>query len=228
MTRLHLFIHSLVFIFGLTSFLSPALCDVTRKEAYENSFSRPKMVRLMQETLENFTLYGEPITPLAIKSFSSWLSDLIPSVIALDLNATVNSNQYAGEIKTREENEHRFIEVITNKTETDGYEVLGKLGEDKVIIASYTFSSTGTGVWADILVLRLSVKPFRDNPLASSNSPAPQKRYLLQAEQVAQFSVPDRGSYRLQGTTLHIKDRGIGAGNTGAEKKIDLSSLLEA
>lgn len=202
---------------------STSFADTRRSDAFENSYSKPLMEEQKQQVLKSFTIYGEPITPVAINMFNNWLSDMAPSVIAMDLNSTVDSNQYSGTVTKRHAGDKTFIEV-SNQGQTYGYHVLGSLGQDKVVIASYNFEGTGTGVWTSILVLKVSLQEMK-TPSKSEGYPL-STRYLLLAEQVGRINIPDRGPYHLEGSTLTYADLGTGAGNDGKEHSVDLSSLI--
>lgn len=67
-----------------------AKVDINRSYTLEQSMSKPKMKALKQEVLKSFTLYGQPISPRAIREFITWPSDLLSPIVAIDLNATVD------------------------------------------------------------------------------------------------------------------------------------------
>lgn len=202
---------------------SPTLAGTGRSNAHENSYSKSLMEDQKQQVLKSFTIYGEPVTPVAIDMFNSWLSDMAPSVIAMDLNSTVDTNQYSGEITKRDVEGKAYIEV-TNEGQTYGYRFLGPLGQDKVVVASYSFEASGTGAFTSILILKIFLQEMQT--LSKYKDSALSTRYMILAEQVGSLGIPDRGTYRLEGSTLAYADRAMGAGNDGKEHSVDLSSLV--
>lgn len=214
------FVYALIIVFTMAPSMLSAL--PSRSQALENSYSLEQMEKLKDEVLDSFTLYGEPITPLAIKTFVNPLSDLAPSVMGLDLNATVNTNLYHGDITRNEE----FVRVTTdspttNETLIDEYRVLRRLGDDMVVIAQRSYTLQFPGVWGNILVLKISVQPIYGEE---------GKRYVLLAEQKAYYGLPDRGRYEIHGMKIrtylrdHVQDM---EGKKGPELSVDLSVLLE-
>jgi hypothetical protein len=64
--------------------------EISRSAVEEQSYDKEFVETLKNEVLESFTLMGQPITPKAFKEMEQWISDMIPSIIAIDLLGTVN------------------------------------------------------------------------------------------------------------------------------------------
>jgi hypothetical protein len=193
---------------------------VTRSHAEKTSYYLKDMEKLLAEVKSNFTLYGQPITPKAIQLFDAWISDVIPTVYSIDLNATINSNQSFGNIYISNS------EICKRKTykvkqEDNGfyeYAVIGKLSNQMFVLITRE-NDGGKFTRVNLKVLDLSMKSiyagnfynsesydgFKKNKDPEKNV-KPLPRYLIAANLIYDYDLSMLGEIcQLQNDILTIK-----------------------
>ena len=199
--------------------------EISRSAVEEQSYDKEFVETLKNEVLESFTLMGQPITPKAFKEMEQWISDMIPSIIAIDLLATINSNQFFGDF-TSEKKRNVTWHNFENK-EDNGffkYAFIGKIGRDKCVMATVS-NGGGSLTVASLIILKIEIDNCLDvSPTQAHadklDSPVP--RYRVIAKQVADLRLSAVGDFELKDDILTIKTEDL-----ERTQIIDLSKFTE-
>jgi hypothetical protein len=114
---------------------------------------------VLKEAETHFSFQGRPIHPAIINAFSSWLSDSDTAVMAVDVAAATDSNQYGQEVKTYPGGLHE----VTLQTDPDNgrastftYRYLGTLRTGVQVLETFDCGG-GSGQFMYLLFLRCEV-----------------------------------------------------------------------
>ena len=131
-----------------------------------------------------FTYEGKTIHPALIYKFLPWLSDTAPNVVAVDIAASLESNEFSSPIHAVED---RLTSELKNSEhqETFSYRRLGRLDDGTHVVRTY-HTTGGTGVFESLLLFRLSC----DNGNWAQSSAAVNERVILNL--VGWFELGDR------------------------------------
>ena len=193
-------------MFGATSQAKPR---VDRAFALQQSASRARMLKLKSEVLTSFTLYGQPVSPKAVREFASWESDLLSPIVAIDLNATVDSNHYCGDISKRDGNIVMQSDCLHPDYAKTDYIVLGHVGKDNVVVNSFDESRLPDFT---VLVLHISLQTLNFYG---------KTQYMVVARPVAKFNVSNIEA-KLDGGVLIDKTA------SGKVTKVDLLKAIQS
>ncbi len=190
--------------------------DIERK-SYDIEF----VESLKKEVIDHFTLLGSPITPILLEKTRHYLSDLIPSIIAIDLLATIDSNEFHGEYITKKGGKYTWHSVSDKQThEIEEYAVLGRIGLDKVVVLSRS-NGGGTLTQVNLVVFKIELeKCWTVDP--SKQEYIQVARYRLVAKQVAHMNIKNIGHIEIKDNELIIKDE------KDKIKKIDLTKIKQS
>ena len=203
---------------GLAAFL---VCDVCgflwyRQRSWDNQlFNGPhgmvaiqKSGRLvygsrrevLAEVHTRFTYEGKAIHPAIVHAFTAWLSDSATAVMAIDVAAATDSNQYGQPVRTDKGGLHE----ITLETDPDsgqqatfGYYYLGTLRGGVQVLETVDCGG-GSGWFMDLLFLRCEVANISG-----------QDRLLL--KYMDQFALGDRftGEITLRGDHVAVEAQSL-------------------
>jgi len=148
---------------------------------------------------------GKPITPAIIKKIKQSLSDLIPGVVAVDLLATIKSNEFSDDFSTEKDQDTSYTWNSINYKETkeqDDYAFLGKIDNDKSILLVRS-NDGGAMTTLDLVVLKIEVEKCWNE--------ASKPRYRLLAKQIAYINLEDiakegKLAHEVKGKVLVIKN----------------------
>jgi hypothetical protein len=114
---------------------------------------------VVTEAQTRFTYEGKPIHPAIVHAFSVWLSDSTTAVMAMDVSAATDSNQYGQPVQT---NQGGWQEITLDSDPDSGeestfaYRCLGSL-RGGVQVLETVESGGGSGQFMDLLFLRCGV-----------------------------------------------------------------------
>jgi hypothetical protein len=150
---------------------------------------------VVAEVQTRFTFEGTPIHPAIVHAFSAWLSDSTTAVMAMDVSAATDSNQYGQPVRTTQGGLHEITletDPDSGRESTFGYWYLGGL-RGGVQVLETVDSGGGSGQFMDLVFLRCEVVTI-----------AGQDHLLL--KYVDQFGLGDRftGEIMLRGDHLAI------------------------
>lgn len=151
---------------------------------------------VLTEARAGFTYEGKAIHPAIVHAFSSWMSDSATTVMAIDVSAATDSNQYGQAVRTAEGGVHEItLETDPNSGQqaTFGYCYLGTL-RDGVQVLKTVDCGGGSGWFMYLLFLRCEVVNISGRD-----------RLLL--KYVDQFGLGDRftGEFTLRGDHVAIE-----------------------
>ena len=113
----------------------------------------------LDELRRSFTLDGKPVPPDVFRDFGDAdLGDSLPSVVAIDVKAAIDSNRYGNPIARRGGwvTQIRPAAGSLNGAEETGYRFIGAT-KNGLIAAIATLSGGGSGVFATLHVLDASL-----------------------------------------------------------------------
>ncbi len=197
----------------------------SRQDILEKSYDKESAESLKSEVLEKFTLMDRPITPAAFKAMEQWLSDSIPGVIAIDLLATINSNQFFGEV-TFEKNGKLMWYALKKEKENCSFEYvfIGKIDNDKCVIVTRS-NGGGSLTTCTLVILKIELDTAWDWDKSAYEKQVfdnPVLRYRILARQIAYLHLPFVGGFELKESLLTIKREDLGKSMT-----IDLSKVMQ-
>ncbi|MCX7344023.1 MAG: hypothetical protein NT128_07805 [Proteobacteria bacterium] len=198
---------------------------LSRQDILEKSCDKESVESLKNEVLEKFTLMDRPITPAAFKSMEQWISDLIPGVITIDLLATINSNQFFGEV-TFEKNEELTWYALKNEKENSSFEYafIGKIDNDKCVVVTRS-NGGGSLTTCTLVILKIERDTTWDWDKSAYEKQVfdnPVPRYRVLAKQIAYLHLPFVGDFELKENALTIKRDDLGKSMT-----INLSKIMQ-
>ena len=113
----------------------------------------------LDELRRSFTLDGKPIPPDVFRDFGDAdLGDSLPSVVAIDVKAAIDSNRYGDPITRRGEwlTQSRPAAGSLNGAEETGYRFIGATKSGLLVVIA-TYSGGGSGVFTTLHVLDASL-----------------------------------------------------------------------
>ena len=113
----------------------------------------------LDELRRSFTLDGKPVPPGVFRDFGDAdLGDSLPSVVAIDVKAAIDSNRYGDPIVRRDGwlTQSRAAAGALNGAEETSYRYVGATKSGLLVVIA-TFSGGGSGVFATLHVLDASL-----------------------------------------------------------------------
>jgi hypothetical protein len=112
----------------------------------------------MSEANRFFTYKTEPINPRAIQELLPWMSDGLPGPIAIDLEGTVNSNRYYGDV-AKENDGSVSIDLSKNGVGEGSFRYLhiGMLANGTHVVETWQ-SGGGSGVFTSLLFVTFQME----------------------------------------------------------------------
>jgi hypothetical protein len=148
------------------------------------------MVKQLNEANRSFTYKGKPISALAVKELTVWLSDSLdqPGPVAIDLHGTYNTNRYYNESAKEKDGN------VSIKLEPEGYfsyERLGTLKDNLHVLETWE-NGGGSGVFTNLLLIKFNI----DYEYQENGS----RRYRLVMQRMGEISLSDRfgGKIKIQ------------------------------
>ena len=139
----------------------------------------------LKELNHHFTYKGQPVNPRAVEDISEWISDDHPGPVAVDLDGTVDSNRYYGEVWQRDGM------VGFDRDEPDSvfgkgffvYRYCGRLANGCHVLKT-VYNGGGSGDFESLLLVNFVTNPFFDE------YGHVQERMVM--EQMGEFPLGDR------------------------------------
>jgi hypothetical protein len=113
----------------------------------------------LDELRRSFALDGKPIPPGVFRDFGDAdLGDSLPSVVAIDVKAAIDSNRYGDPIARRSDwlTQSRPAAGTLNGAEETGYHYVGATKNGLLVVIA-TYSGGGSGVFTTLHVLDASL-----------------------------------------------------------------------
>jgi hypothetical protein len=113
----------------------------------------------LEELRRSFTLDGKPVPPGVFRDFGDAdLGDSLPSVVAIDVKAAIDSNRYGDPIARRGDwvTQSRPAPGSLNGAEETGYRYVGATKNGLLVVIA-TYSGGGSGVFTTLHVLDASL-----------------------------------------------------------------------
>ena len=113
----------------------------------------------LDELRRSFTLVGKPVPPDVFRDFGDAdLDNSLPSVVAIDVKAAINSNRYGDPIARRGDwvTQSRPAPGSLNGAEETGYHYVGATKNGLLVVIA-TYSGGGSGVFTTLHVLDASL-----------------------------------------------------------------------
>ncbi|MGA2493403.1 MAG: hypothetical protein ABSF67_10680 [Roseiarcus sp.] len=113
----------------------------------------------LDELRRSFTLDGKPVPPNVFRDFGDAdLGDSLPSVVAIDVKAAVDSNRYGDPIVRRGDwlTQSRPAAGTLNGAEETGYRYVGATKNGLLVVIA-TYSGGGSGIFTTLHVLDASL-----------------------------------------------------------------------
>ena len=113
----------------------------------------------LDELRRSFTLDGKPVPPGVFRDFGDAdLDDSLPSVVAIDVKAAIDSNRYGDPIARRGEwlTQRRPAAGSLNGAEETDYRFIGATKSGLLVVIA-TYSGGGSGVFTTLHVLDASL-----------------------------------------------------------------------
>jgi hypothetical protein len=113
----------------------------------------------LDELRRSFTLVGKPVPPDVFRDFGDAdLDDSLPSVVAIDVKAAIDSNRYGDPIARRGDwvTQSRSAPGSLNGAEETGYHYVGATKNGLLVVIA-TYSGGGSGVFTTLHVLDASL-----------------------------------------------------------------------
>ncbi len=205
-----------------------AKTKMNRGDVEKKSYGKKFANNIREEVLKNFTLLGKPITPAIFNWMEPQISDLIPGILAVDLLASIGSNQFSDDF-TSTKGEKLTWHSLKNRDEEDrsfyDYAFIGKIGQDKCIIVTRS-NGGGTLTTSRLIILKIVVDKGYDWDNSAYEKQAfdkPVPRYRVLAKQIAYLYLSFVGDFVLEGNVLKMKRKDL-----GKENIIDLSKIAKA
>ena len=113
----------------------------------------------LDELRRSFTLDGKPVPPDVFRDFGDAdLGDSLPTVVAIDVKAAIESNRYGDPILRRGEwlTQSRPAAATLNGAEETGYRYVGATKNGLLVVIA-TYSGGGSGVFTTLHVLDASL-----------------------------------------------------------------------
>jgi hypothetical protein len=154
-----------------------SIIDTPKKEVEKEEFETvdsaysDKMLKVdstdLQEANTSFTFKGSPIDPMFVKSFVPWVSDPIPSYMALDVMASKDANLFY----TSEDvhiNEDGYVVVRNRENFNDSFDIyrykwLGMLNNKIHVLKYVEENETASGVFINLVFVQFELSSYSYN-----------------------------------------------------------------
>ena len=119
----------------------------------------------MQEAREKFTLGGRPIHPGLVYEFMAWISDNLPTTVAVDLLASVDTNEYCrDDVRSRAgwiECDLREEPSAVGVKPSFGYQGRGAMQDGTQVLRVY-WCGGGSGTFMYLMLVRFDSEKAYD------------------------------------------------------------------
>lgn len=171
------------------------------------------------EVNENFTFKGSLINPIVFHSFIPWISDPIPSCMALDIMASNNANLFytTGAVSL---NKDGYVVVENNSdlyptADTFRYKWLGRLDNAIHILECIEENESSSGIFINLVFLQFELSDFSYNGLSYTQ---------LMMKNKGELGIGDRTTTKI---TLHPKSNKVTVKTLDQDSKKWLSKEIQ-